>query len=64
MKINFYLRFYKGIAGGFKVIYQYSNYLVERGHDVVIYYDLNKGKNRWKMPRFLMTMVRKIIMKK
>lgn len=51
MKVNFYLRFFKGIAGGYKVIYQYANYLAQKGHDVVIYYDLADGINTKHIPR-------------
>lgn len=39
-KINFCLPGGIGtIVGGFKIIFQYSNYLVENGYDVAIYYD-------------------------
>lgn len=61
MKINFFLpQVYRGIAGGYKVVYQYSNYLASKGHDVYIYYDLNDGNNSKHIPKFIARIIRKI----
>lgn len=62
MKINFYLpQVYLGVAGGYKVVYQYSNYLASKGHNVCIYYDLNDGINNHKLPKFLAIIIKKIL---
>lgn len=62
MKINFYLpQAYRGIAGGYKVIYQYSNYLVNQGHDVCIYYDLKDGRNSHHIPKIITILLRRIL---
>ena len=58
-KINFFLPFYKGISGGYKVVYQYANYLSKKGYDVYIYYDLKEGKNKKHIPKKLMISLRK-----
>lgn len=61
MKINFYLpQVYRGVAGGYKVIYQYSNFLANEGFDINIYYDLNDGKNSKHIPKFLCKIIRRI----
>lgn len=64
MKINIYLSFFRGIAGGYKVIYQYSNYLVKMGHDVTIYYDLKQGINKRHIPKKIVLILRKILLLK
>ena len=62
MKINFYLpQVYMGIAGGYKVVYQYANYLVNNGHDVCIYYDLKDGRNSHHIPKLLTIILRKMM---
>ena len=58
-KINFFLPFYKGFSGGYKVVYQYANYLSQKGYDVYIYYDLKEGKNKKHIPKKLMISLRK-----
>lgn len=63
MKINIILNFFKGIAGGYKVVYQYSNFLVNNGHDVTIYYDLHNGENSKKIPKKIMLCFRKKFLK-
>ena len=64
MKINIFLNFFRGIAGGYKVIFQYANYLVQNGNDVIIYYNLQEGKNNKKIPNKIMLLYRKIYLKK
>lgn len=49
------------IAGGYKVVYQYANYLAEKGLDVTIFYDTRKGDNSFYCPRRLMFWIRKMI---
>ena len=62
MKINFCLpQVYMGIAGGYKVVYQYANYLVNKGHDVCIYYDLKDGSNSHHIPKLLTIILRRIM---
>lgn len=62
MKINFYLpQIYRGIAGGYKVVYQYANFLAERGHNVCIYYDLKDGRNSKHIPRIIALLIRRIL---
>ncbi len=62
MKINFFLpEVYKGIAGGFKVVYQYSNYLASKGHDVRIYYNLKNGENGKHIPKSIAYILKKIM---
>lgn len=61
MKINFYLpQIYRGVAGGYNVIYQYSNFLIKNNHEVNIYYSLNNGKNNKHIPKFLCILIRKL----
>lgn len=64
MKINIFLNFFKGIAGGYKVVYQYANYLSQKKYDVCIYYELNNGYNSRKIPKLIMIVLRKIYLKK
>lgn len=62
MKINFYLpRVYRKISGGYKVIYQYSNYLASKGHDVYIYYNMNNGKNSKHIPKIIGQLIWKLL---
>ena len=62
MKINFYLPdIYRGIAGGYKVVYQYSNYLAEKGHDIHIYYNIKNGYNEKHVPKFICRILRRIL---
>lgn len=62
MKINIYLpQIYRGIAGGYKVIYQYSNYLAQKGYDVCIYYDLKDGENSKGIPKIISMWIRRIL---
>lgn len=61
MKINFFLPgVYMGIAGGYKVVYQYSNYLASKGHDVHIYYNLKDGKNSKHIPKLIARVIRRL----
>lgn len=54
MKINFVLPSPTlKIAGGYKMVYEYSNRLVLRGHEVTIIYDSRKGKNSKSIPAVL-----------
>lgn len=52
------------IAGGYKVVYQYANCLINYGVDVTIFYDSRHGDNSLHIPRKLMLCFRKIIAKK
>ncbi len=54
MKVNFYMPLvYIGITGGYKVVFQYANYLAEKGHDVEIYYTMRNGENSRHLPKFV-----------
>ncbi len=62
MKINFYLPgVFLRIIGGYKMVYQYANYLCKNGYDVCIYYDGKDGKNGKKIPKSVALLLRKII---
>lgn len=37
-------------SGGYKIIYEYSNYLVKRGYSVVFFYDARKSMKRFHFP--------------
>lgn len=61
MKINIYLpEIYRGIAGGYKIIYQYANFL-SKSNDVCIYYNLNNGKNSKNIPPKLCVFYRRLL---
>ena len=65
MTINFYLPNFSitnKINGGYKVIYQYANYLAHY-HDVRIYYDLEMGKNKLKISPYIYIWIKKVILK-
>ena len=61
-KVNFFLPFYKGIAGGYKVVYEYANFLIKNGYDVAIYYDINDGENKKHLPKILMRIYRRLFL--
>lgn len=62
MKINFYLPgVFLRIIGGYKVVYQYANYLCKCGYDVCIYYDGKDGDNGKKIPKSIALFLRRII---
>lgn len=64
MKVNFYLpglSIFPKACGGYKVVYQYANYLSENGNDVHIYYDAKKGKNTHHFPAIIYYLIKKII---
>ena len=62
MKINFYL---PGIGlkiiGGYKIVFQYANYLASMGNDVYIYYDINNGKNNKKISPKIYYLLKKLL---
>lgn len=61
IKINFYLPgVYKRIIGGYKTVYQYANYLSKK-YDVMIYFNLNDGKNNKHIPKKIMILLKKIM---
>ena len=49
------------VNGGYKVIYQYSNYLSENGFDICIYYNLMNGVNQKGFPNWLTRIVKKAL---
>ena len=62
-KVNVYLPgVHFKIMGGYKVVYQYCNYLVNKGYDVCIYYNEFDGKNGKHIPRKLSILIKKLIM--
>ena len=66
MKINIVLPSYSlknSIAGGTKVVYQYSNYLASKGNDIYIYYNLQHGKNEKRIPKKIMKFIKYFIFK-
>lgn len=61
MKINFILPPpLRKAAGGYKVVYQYANYL-SNNNDVNIYYDSRKGDNSLRVNKYVAFLLRKII---
>lgn len=51
MKINIVLPNHaKVISGGYKVIFEYANYLAKKGNDIIIYYMMNDFKQRRHVP--------------
>lgn len=46
------------IIGGYKVIYEYANYIVNAGYDVTIIYNAHKGENSKYLPRFIVYLLR------
>ena len=62
MVVNFYLPgIHLKIIGGYKVVYQYANYLAEKGNKVNIYYDEYFGKNGKHIPKKVSLLLKKII---
>lgn len=49
-------------SGGYKVVYQYANYMSENGHDVCIYYHCRKNVllSRYNFPFFVKLMIAKM----
>lgn len=64
LKIGFILPMpTKKIVGGYKVVYEYANYLSSKGHKVSIIYDSHRGKNSKGLPNFLVYLLRDYICK-
>ena len=62
MKIGFVLPMpTTKIVGGYKVVYEYANYLAQKGHDVTIFYNSDKGRNSRSLPPFLVYSLRQLI---
>lgn len=65
MKIAFLLPMpTKKIVGGYKVVYEYANFLVANGNKVTLFYDSKKGKNSRNLPQILVYLIRNYICKK
>lgn len=47
MKISFILRSI-GLSGGVRMVLLYADYLVDKGHEVTVYYPLSGGYHGWK----------------
>lgn len=52
------------IVGGYKVVYEYANYLANRGNEVSIFYNSDKGLNSKGLPKKLVYLLRCIICRK
>ena len=62
MKIGFVLPMpTTKIVGGYKVIYQYANYIAANGNDVTIFFNSDKGNNSRNLPKLLVHWMRNII---
>ena len=62
MKIGFVLPMpTTKIVGGYKVVYEYANYLAQKGNDVTIFYNSEKGRNSKSLPPFLVYSLRQLI---
>lgn len=65
MKVSFVLPFFaRRASGGVKVIYEYSNYLVSSGHQVVIYYTYGNMLSDYAIPAPLKSFMIKYIIEK
>lgn len=49
------------IIGGYKVVYEYANYLASKGCQVTLIYNAHKGENSKHLPRKLIYLIRWII---
>lgn len=49
------------IIGGYKVVYEYANYICEQGYDVSLIYNSHDGKNSKKIPRCIVYLIRFIV---
>lgn len=49
------------IVGGYKIVYDYANYLAEKDNEVTIFFDSNKGKNSKGLPKFITYLLRNAI---
>lgn len=64
MTVNFILPpALRKAAGGYKVVYQYANYITKQGNDVMIYYDSRMGDNSLHIPVKVMGWIRKLVTK-
>lgn len=62
MKIGFVLPMpTTKIVGGYKVVYQYANYIAANGNDVTIFFNSDKGNNSRNLPKLLVHWMRNII---
>lgn len=46
------------IIGGYKVVYEYTNYIVSQGHDVTIFYNAHEGENNKGIPSLIAYLLR------
>lgn len=51
-------------CGGFKVVFEYANFLAARGHDVSIYFDCVNSLKRFHLPEFIRKIANQILVKK
>lgn len=51
------------VVGGYKVVYEYANYLVSHNNQVTIFYNSNRGKNSENLPPYIVYILRNIISK-
>lgn len=49
------------IVGGYKMVYEYANYISQCGYSVCIVYNAVKGRNSRNLPRLFVYIIRKII---
>lgn len=49
------------IIGGYKVVYEYANFLAEKGLDVSLVYNAHNGENSKNLPKFLVYIIRWVI---
>lgn len=52
------------VNGGYRIVYQYANYLSRRGHEITIYYTTNRGANGKGIPGFLCYLIKKAVYKR
>lgn len=49
------------VVGGYKIVYEYANFLNENGYDITIIYDSHKGTNSKKYPAIIVFLIRLLI---
>lgn len=49
------------IVGGYKIVYDYANYLAKKNNEVTIFFDSNKGQNSKGLPRYMTYLLRNVI---
>ena len=52
------------IVGGYKIVYEYANYLADQGNSVSIFFNSDRGRNSKGLPKILVYLLRYLICKR